>query len=298
MKINGLNVNKEFDSEPSLETWFKAFLDNSPVGARALTVEEMQMLTAMAQTIIDAYKHAEEYEGPITKLKKDDNGNIILPEGTLLHATPPLDEEKKIDYGKLSSIGKTGLISLGMLTEDAYGWDQEVPLQASFHRCKHTMTCEEKLQEICRLNKIEECGNILFIVDVHNDGLKKLLSFNITLVEDFAEDENIDRGNSYKIRGDTRLAIRLKKYPTEIESEMAKMALGYLLDACRPPSHSLYYSYLPIAVPSKYIVGIILPKKVEHNETLMDFLSKHFKNAILISSRGKEMKPLDRGLSL
>ena len=58
MKINGLNVKKDFDSEPSVETWFKAFFDNGPY----LTAKDFETVKDMAQSIIDAYKQAEEYE--------------------------------------------------------------------------------------------------------------------------------------------------------------------------------------------------------------------------------------------
>lgn len=292
MRINGLNVKKDFDSEPSVETWFKAFFDNWSV---TLTAKDFETVKDMAQSIIDAYKQAEEYEGPISKLKKDVNGNIILPEGTLLHATPPfLDEGKIIDYGKLSSIGKIGLISLGMLEEDAYKDDQEVPLQVSFHRCSKSLTCEEKMQEICRLNRGKTFNDIFLIVDVHNDGIKKLLAFNITIFTD----DDVDYGNGYRTEDDKFLAYRLKKYPEEIKTETEKQALGFLLNTTRPPSHNPFYAYIPIAVPSKYITGIVLPKQLENNENLINFLNKNFSNATLISSSGKEIDTLEREISL
>lgn len=292
MRINGLNVKKDFDSEPSVETWLKAFLDNWP---RNLTAQDFETANDMAQSIIDAYKQAEEYKGPISKLKKDVNGNIILPEGTLLHATPPfLDEGKIIDYDKLSSIGKIGLISLGMLDEYADRYDQEVPLQVSFHRCSKSLTCEEKMQEICRLNGGKTFGDIYFIVDVHNDGIKKLLSFNISI---FTNDD-VDHGNVYRTENDKFFAYRLKKYPEGIKTETEKQALGFLLDATRPPSNNPFYAYIPIAVPSKYITGIVLPKQLENNENLINFLNKNFSNSTLISSSGKAIDALERETSL
>lgn len=292
MRINGLNVKKEFDGDPSVETWFKAFLNNSTGN---LTAQDNETVNGMAQSIIDAYKQAEEYEGPISKLKKDVNGNIILPEGTLLHATPPfIDKEKIIDYEKLSSISKNGLISLGMLDEDADRDDQEVPLQVSFHRCSKSLTCEEKMQEICRLNGLKTCGDIYFIVDVHNDGIKKLLSFNISTITD----DDVDYWNGYRTEKNKFLAYRLKKYPEGIKTETEKQALGFLLDATRPPSNNPFYAYIPIAVPSKYITGIILPKQLENNENLINFLNKNFSNATLISSSGKAIDTLEREISL
>lgn len=291
MRINGLNVKKEYDAEPNVETWFKAFFDNGPY----LTAKDFETVKDMSQSIIDAYKQAEEYEGPIPKLKKDVNGNVILPEGTLLHATPPfLDKEKIIDYDKLSSIGKIGLISLGMLDEEAYEWDQEVPLQVSFHRCSKSLTCEEKMQEICRLNKLKNLYDIYFIVDVHNDGIKKLLSFNISTITD----DDVDYENGYRTEKNKFLAYRLKKYPEEIKTETEKQALGFLLDATSPPSCNLFYAYIPISVPSKYITGIVLPKQLENNVNLINFLNKNFSNATLISSSGKAIDTLERETSL
>ena len=292
MRINGLNVKKEYDAEPSVETWFKAFLGNWP---GAPTTKDLETAKNMAQSIIDAYKQTEEYEGPISKLKQDTNDNIILPEGTLLHATPPfLDKENVIDYDKLSSIGKIGLISLGMLDEEADEWDQEVPLQVSFHRCSKPLTCEEKMQEICRLNKLKEISDIYFIVDVYNDGIKKLLSFNISTITD----DDVDYWNGYRTEKNRFLAYRLKKYPEGIKTETEKQALGFLLDATRPPSCNLFYAYIPISVPSKYITGIILPKQLENNENLINFLNKNFSNATLISSSGKVIDTLEREISL
>ena len=292
MRINGLNVKKEYDAEPSVETWFKAFLGNWP---GAPTTKDLETAKNMAQSIIDAYKQTEEYEGPISKLKQDTNDNIILPEGTLLHATPPfLDKENVIDYDKLSSIGKIGLISLGMLDEEADEWDQEVPLQVSFHRCTKSLTCEEKMQEICRLNKRKILYDIFFIVDVHNDGIKKLLSFNISTITD----DDVDHWNGYRTEKNKFLAYRLKKYPEGIKTETEKQALGFLLDATRPPSNNPFYAYIPIAVPSKYITGIILPKQLENNENLINFLNKNFSNATLISSSGKAIDTLEREVSL
>lgn len=291
MKINGLNVKHEFNDEPSLEIWFKAFLDEWP---ERVTPQSLEVAKNLAKPIVDAYKQAEEYEIPIQKLKQDIDGNVILPEGTLLHATPPfLDKEKTIiDYEKLSSIGEKGLISLGMLDEEAYGWDQEVPLQVSFHRCSKSQTVEEKIREICALERIKSCGDIFFIVDVHNEGLKKLLSFDISMVR-----KDIDEGNGYRTEDDNFLAYRLKKYPEGIETETEKQTLGFLLNAGRPISEGPLYSYIPVAVPSKYITGIVLPLKLEKNENLIEFLSDNFCNATIISSDGKVINPLDREIS-
>lgn len=85
MRINGLNVKKDFDSEPSVETWLKAFLDNWP---RNLTAQDFETANDMAQSIIDAYKQAEEYKGPISKLKKMLMGILYCQKAhfcTLLH---------------------------------------------------------------------------------------------------------------------------------------------------------------------------------------------------------------------
>lgn len=178
MKINGINVKTEFDSEANLELWVKSFIDSWPAKK---SQQNLQIARDIAKPIIEAYKKADEYEGPISKLQEDIDGNVILPEGTIFHATPPfLDKQKTIiDYDKLSSIGKTGLISLGMLGEDACGWDSEVPLQVSFHRCNKSQTVEEKMKEICRSHETDELYDIFFIIDVQNDGIKKLLSFDI-----------------------------------------------------------------------------------------------------------------------
>lgn len=46
MRINGLNVKKEYDAEPSVETWFKAFFGNWPV---APTTKDLETAKNMAQ---------------------------------------------------------------------------------------------------------------------------------------------------------------------------------------------------------------------------------------------------------
>ena len=51
-------------------------------------------------------------------------------------------------------------------------------------------------------------------------------------------------------------------------------------------------------MPSKYITGIVLPKQLENNENLINFLNKNFSNATLISSSGKAIDELERETSL
>ncbi len=294
MRINGVNVQTEFNGEPNVETWVKAFLKLRPA---YLTTKELETAKDIAHSIIDTYKQAEDYKGPIPKLKKDVNGNIMLPEGTLLHATPPfLDKERtNIDYEKLSSIGKIGLISLGMLEEEAREWDQEVPLQVSFHKCSKSQDVKQKMNEICKLAKIEDFYDIFFIIDVHNDGIKKLLSFDISRYTG----DDIDYGNGYRTENDGFLAYRLKKYPEEIKIETEKQALGYLLNVGREAVYiGQCFNYIPIAVPSKYITGIVLPKDLENNKNLINFLNKNFSNSTLISSSGKAIDALERETSL
>ena len=288
MKINGLNVQNEYAIGPSIEVWLKAFND---CGAGV----SFQMTNELAQPIIKAYQQSEAYTGPISKLKTDKDGNVILPEGALLHFTKPFADKEKttIDYDKFTSISKTGLISLGMLDEDAYGWDSEVPLQASFHRCAKTQTVAEKLKYVCELNDVNNFYDIALIIDVCNDGLKKLLSYDISDVR-----QDVDIGNSYKTEKDKFYAFRLKKYPQGIQTETEKQALGYLLDASHPIKQGPNFAYIPIAVPSKYIVGIVLPKQVENNENLRNFLSDTFNNATIISSSGKTIKPLESEFAL
>lgn len=179
-----------------------------------------------------------------------------------------------------------------MLDEESYEWDNEVPLQASFHRCSKTQTLKEKVNEICNSNKISELHDILLIIDTQNKGLKKLLSFDISSIRG-----DVDIGNSYR-NNDKFLAFRLKKYPKEFKSENKKIALGCLLDVGRPICEGSNYAYIPIAVPSKYIVGVVLPKKLENDENFVEFLYKTYPNADVLTSTGNVLNPIKNARSL
>lgn len=108
----------------------------------------------------------------------------------------------------------------------------------------------------------------------------------------------MDIGKGYRTPNDQFFAYRLKKYPEEIKTETEKQALGFLIDAGRPICNGSDFAYIPIAVPSKYIIGIVLPKELENDGELIDFLNKNFCNATLISSSGKVIDFLEIGASV
>ena len=74
MKINGINVQKEFENRPNEETWKSVFHDLRHVGTISRTITDK-----LAQPIIYSYWRAVAYNGPVSKLKVDENGSVIFP---------------------------------------------------------------------------------------------------------------------------------------------------------------------------------------------------------------------------
>lgn len=279
MKINGINVDAEF-GDPSLNNW----IDNVRAGElRRLSLISPELVDEIVKSFIDAYTEAKNFQPQPCNFSVDEAGKIILPKGCLLHLTP-IKSGKQTNYGKLQSIKEKGLLSLSLF-EEGDDWDNEVPLQVSFHRCAKQQTIPEKYKAICERSHQEKVFDLGVIINTESEGIQKLLDFDTS---GHRLNNNIDIGNGFKNPQTNEFyAYRLKKYPKTINTEAQKRALGFLILRSRPIVDGDDFAYLPIAVPPQYIAGFILSEQQEKNSELIEFLRKEFPNAILCSSQGE-----------
>lgn len=283
MKLRGINAIYDNDDEiPSEETWTKGI---GYGGLRRLQEANPQLVSDILDAFHQAYQRAVSYTPEPVEYERNENGQVIIPKGTLMHLSP-IRFEGGIDYDKLLSIKQYGLISLGML-RDGDDEDNEVPFQVSFHRFAEPQTMQEKIDFIKRAAKASRVIDLGIIVDTRNEGLRELMAYDTSNTHDL-----VDRGHGFRNpQTDEFYAYRYKQYPEELKTEAQKQALGFLQSNSHPIDVGENFSYLPVAVPSKYITGFVLPDRELENSTLIKFLKKNFPNAILISMDGKTIDP-------
>ncbi len=249
MRIKGLNVEQEFDGDPSVDEWIKTF---NNYFKHDLSSEELKTIT---DSIIEAYKTACDYNGEIPKLNIDEQGHVkVFSNGALLHMLP-VDSFEKLAK-KFLSIKKYGLVSLSML-HGGDDWDNEVPLSVSFHKILPKDTISKKCERMKKKDNLSSILDIGIIFDVQSEGIQKLLAYDIS------NRSNVIRGDSYRNKKGELIGYKLSTYPKQIKTETEKQALGMLINAERPAFDGCDFAYLPIAVPSKYIVGFVLPDKLK-----------------------------------
>lgn len=278
MKIYGINVSTEF-GEPSLNTWIS---DVKAGALNRLSLTDPKLAEDIIKSVTDAYHEAESFNPEPYKFSVDNDGKIILPAGCLVHLTP-IKRAGEINYDKLRSIKKRGLLSLGLF-ENGESWDEEVPYQVSFHRCAKQQTIPEKYKAMCDKSHHNKVYDLGVIIDAESEGIQKLLAFDTSR---HRPNDNIDTGNGYKNpKNGEFYAFRLKQYPELIKTEAQKQALGLLIDHSHPVVEGEDFAYLPIAVPPQYIAGFILNEEQEKNNELIAFLQEEFPNATLCSYQG------------
>jgi len=204
--------------------------------------------------------------------QRNENGEVVLPEGLLLHGT-------RFDKEKLESISRTGILSCEY---NGRSEDGETFYCADFFRVPKTQTMEEYANHIN--TPVAISGSVLapkkpmeasrlphdarfaqeqlgFIVDHTNPELQNLLANDV-----YRENEQFE--------------------------EMKKIVNPALIKTDDSDENSLWskrerLSAVLCGVPSNFISGIWVTEKVQNNEEQMQFLKQQFPHCSIVNSKGE-----------
>lgn len=183
-----------------------------------------------------------------TDLKLDENGYVIIPEGSLLHSTRYRDGEE----AKMESIAK-----YGNLTKEFFSLKDEgrTHYHVEYYRTNKDTNSHEFIEELKKKNPNVEPNTVSYLI---------LSSPCVT---------EVLKGNSLDKNSSTIEDIRL----------LIKGAIRYHVDEIKENT----FAAIPIGIPSNCFSALIVTKELEQNEEKMNHLKEFFNRLPIINEEGK-----------